>query len=141
MTSPIRRFLDTWHDAVAKRDVRLLESIIHDDCVLFSPVVWTPKTGKGFVMWILQGVIANVESFSYRSEWLDEANGAAALEFEGHIGGMGLVGVDLITLGADGRMIRLEVLIRPLNTLQIFAERMDAHVRRGLAALAEAAEG
>ena len=74
---------------------------------------------------ILQGVIDTVEGFTYRQQWIDGND--IILEFTGTVDGKGLVGIDKITLGDDGRMVRIEVLMRPLNTLIEFAGRMRDH--------------
>ena len=52
------------------------------------------------------------------------------LEFTGTVDGKGLVGIDKISLNDDGHMNRIEVLIRPMNTLMEFAARMREHALR-----------
>ena len=118
-------FLSNWHTAVKKRDASLMDSIIAEGCELHSPVVWKPTTDKAYLMHILQGVIDLVEGFDYRREWIDGHE--IMLEFSGTVAGKGLLGIDKITLNADGRMERLEVLIRPMNTYIEFATRMREH--------------
>ncbi|MEO2137453.1 MAG: nuclear transport factor 2 family protein, partial [bacterium] len=46
------------------------------------------------------------------------------LEFEGHVGDCALQGIDLITLGEDGLITRLDVMIRPENALVLLRERV-----------------
>lgn len=119
-------FLSAWHAAVAGRDAGALTSITADDCELHSPVLWKPKQGRAIVVHILGCVIATIDGFSYRREWID--GNEILLEFTGTVNGRSLVGFDKITLDADGRMARLEVLIRPLNTLIDFAQAMGPKV-------------
>ncbi|WP_421791557.1 nuclear transport factor 2 family protein [Hyphobacterium sp.] len=121
-------FLTKWHDAVLQRDASLMDEIIAEGCELHSPVVWKPTTDKAYLIHILQGVIDTIDGFAYREEWIKD-NGII-LEFTGTVDGKGLVGIDKITLGNDGRMTRLEVLIRPMNTYIEFATRMREHVAR-----------
>jgi len=118
-------FLKAWHTAVLSKDAALLSSIIAEDCELHSPVVWKPTSDKAYLIHILQGVINTIDDFAYREEWVNE-NGII-LEFTGNVAGKGLVGIDKITLGEDGRMTRIEVLIRPMNTYIEFATRMREH--------------
>ena len=118
-------FLSKWHEAVDRRDASLMDSIIAEGCELNSPVVWKPTADKAYLMHILQGVIDLVDGFAYRQEWIDGND--IILEFTGTVGGKGLVGIDKITLGPDGRMVRIEVLMRPLNSLIEFAGRMRDH--------------
>ena len=118
-------FLSKWHEAVDKRDASLMDSIVAEGCELHSPVVWKPTADKAYLMHILQGVINLIDGFSYRQQWVD--GDEIILEFTGTVDGKGLVGIDKITLDDDGRMTRIEVLIRPLNTLIEFAGRMRDH--------------
>lgn len=128
MTPQVKHFLENWHQAVRERDSERLSSIIAEGCELHSPVVWKPSADKHYLLHILMGVINTVEGFSYRQEWVDGND--IILEFTGTVDGMGLVGIDKITLNDAGHMERIEVLIRPLNTLIEFATRMREHALR-----------
>jgi hypothetical protein len=128
MTPQVTHFLKTWHQAVRDRDADLLASIIAEGCELHSPVVWKPSNDKHYLIHILMGVIATVDGFAYREEWVNDNE--IILEFTGTVGGKGLVGIDKITLNDAGHMARIEVLIRPLNTLIEFATRMREHALR-----------
>lgn len=128
MTPQVKHFLENWHQAVRERDSERLSAIIAEDCELHSPVVWKPSADKHYLLHILMGVINTVEGFSYRQEWVDGND--IILEFTGTVDGMGLVGIDKITLNDAGHMERIEVLIRPLNTLIEFATRMREHALR-----------
>ena len=118
-------FLQHWHKAVLSKDAALLSAIIAEGCELHSPVVWKPTSDKAYLIHILQGVIDTIDDFAYREEWV-KGNGII-LEFTGNIAGKDLVGIDKITLDEDGRMSRIEVLIRPMNTYIEFAQRMRDH--------------
>lgn len=121
-------FLSRWHEAVLARDAAALSAIIAERCELRSPVVWNPTRDKDYLIHILQGVIDTVDGFAYRNEVIDGQD--IILEFTGTVDGKGLVGIDKITLNERGEMVLIEVLIRPLNTLMAFAERMRAHALR-----------
>ncbi|WP_270375826.1 MULTISPECIES: hypothetical protein [Marinicauda] len=121
-------FLSRWHEAVLAKDATALSAIIAEGCELRSPVVWTPTQDKDYLIHILQGVIETVDGFAYRNEVIDGQD--LILEFTGTVDGKGLVGIDKITLNEQGEMVLIEVLIRPLNTLMAFAERMRAHALR-----------
>ncbi|WP_417481820.1 nuclear transport factor 2 family protein [Maricaulis sp.] len=128
MTPQMKHFLENWHTAVRNRDRDLLESIIAEGCELHSPVVWKPSADKHYLLHILMGVISIIEDFDYRKEWVD--GNMVILEFTGTVDGKGLLGIDRITIDDEGRMCRIEVLIRPLNTLIEFATRMREHALR-----------
>ncbi|WP_417492172.1 nuclear transport factor 2 family protein [Maricaulis sp.] len=128
MTPQVKHFLENWHTAVRNRDRDLLASIIAEGCELHSPVVWKPSADKHYLLHILMGVISIVEDFDYRKQWVD--GNMLILEFTGTVDGKGLLGIDRITVDDEGRMCRIEVLIRPLNTLIEFATRMREHALR-----------
>ena len=128
MTPQVRHFLDNWHRAVRERDAVRLSSIIAEGCELHSPVVWKPSADKHYLLHILMGVITVVEGFDYRQEWVNGND--LMLEFTGTVAGKGLVGIDKITLNDEGLMVRIEVLIRPMNTLMEFAGKMREHALR-----------
>ncbi len=119
------QFLTAWHAAVDARDMEGIRALMAPDCVLLSPVVWSPKADQEEILFLLKSVIETVEGFHYRAELVDGPE--LTLEFVGTVAGKGLVGIDRITLNDSGQMVRLEVLIRPLNTLIAFAEQMGAH--------------
>jgi hypothetical protein len=128
MTPQVKHFLDSWHRAVETRDEALLASIIAEGCELHSPVVWKPTADKHYLLHILMGVITTIDGFDYRQQWVD--GNEILLEFTGTVDGKGLVGIDKISLDDDGHMNRIEVLIRPMNTLIEFATRMREHALR-----------
>lgn len=128
MTPQVKHFLDSWHRAVETRDEALLASIIAEGCELHSPVVWKPTADKHYLLHILMGVITTIDGFDYRQQWVE--GNEILLEFTGTVDGKGLVGIDKISLDDDGQMNRIEVLIRPMNTLIEFATRMREHALR-----------
>ena len=128
MTPQVKHFFDQWHAAVRDRDAQKLSDIIAEGCELHSPVVWKPSADKRYLLHILYGVITLIDDFDYRQQWVD--GNEILLEFTGTVDGKNLVGIDKITLNDEGKMIRIEVLIRPLNTLIEFATRMREHALR-----------
>ena len=125
MTPQVTEFLAAWHKAVKHRDRELLSSIIAEGCELRSPVVWKPTADKDYLLHILMGVITVVEGFEYRDEWVKENE--IILEFTGTVDGKGLSAIDRITLDENGKMVCIEVMMRPLNTMIEFATRMREH--------------
>ena len=117
-----RRFLETWHVMVRDRRLDLLDDLIADDTKILSPIFYSAKPGKPLMIAVLSTVITIFEDFRYASEWVKD--GEVILEFEAHIGDKHLKGIDRITLDEAGRIAELEVLIRPLNALMVFAGEM-----------------
>lgn len=119
--------LAKWHKAVHHKDYALLKELLADDIALSSPVFWRAKEGKGAVLTVLSTVINVFEDFQYHREWIDGSSWA--LEFSATVNGKDLKGIDLIELNDEGKLKRLEVLIRPLNALQTFGLEMDSRLR------------
>ena len=71
-------------------------------------------------------IVETIEDFTYHREWCD--GGELALEFTGHVGDIDLQGIDLITLDAENRIVKLDVLMRPMNAVarlqQVVAPQM-----------------
>lgn len=137
--SPAAAFLDHWHAAIEAREVERLRALMAPECALLSPVVWTPKTDPDEIIFLLGCVIEVIEGFAYRHETVDGLE--LSLEFVGAVDGKSLVGIDRISLDADGRMTRIEVLIRPLNGLMLFADAMTRRWEAWAAARGRSAAG
>lgn len=64
------------------------------------------------------------EAFEYHRE-LASADGLnAALEFSARVGGKQVKGIDLIRFDVDGRIVDVEVMVRPASGLQALGEQM-----------------
>lgn len=126
MTTDTR--LALWHDIVASKDTARLGNLLADEILFYSPVLWKPKQGKMAAFIILSAVIELFEDFVYHREWLmgDEW----ALEFSTRVGEKQIKGVDLITFDGSGKIVRFEVLIRPLNGLQALGMAMGERLAR-----------
>ncbi len=114
--------LELWHSFIERPDPSILDKILADVINFHSPFVWKPKEGKPAAAHILMTVSGVFEDFKYVREIIGEADWC--LEFEAKIGDLTLRGVDLIRLGADGRIVDFEVMIRPANSLQALGMEM-----------------
>ena len=126
MTTDTR--LALWHDIVASKDTSRLGNLLADDILFYSPVFWQPKQGKMAASVILSTAIEVFEDFVYRREWL--MGNEWALEFSARIGDKQLKGVDLVTFDESGKIVRFEVLIRPLNGLQALGMEMGQRLAK-----------
>ncbi|TSE04248.1 nuclear transport factor 2 family protein [Aquimarina algiphila] len=116
--------LSQWHQFVRNRDFAALESLIADDAVLHSPVVWTPQKGKKIVcMYLIAAgnIIAN-DHFQYVREITNGLH--SILEFTTVIDGVIVEGVDMLTFDKDGKLADIKVMIRPLKAIQIVHQKM-----------------
>lgn len=111
-----------WHEFVAAQNSAILDEILAENVLFHSPFVWKPKEGKQITKAILIAASQTFQNFRYIRE-IGEGNDFM-LEFEATVGELTLRGVDLIALGADGKIVDFEVMIRPANALQILGMEM-----------------
>jgi hypothetical protein len=116
--------LDRWYDYVKSRDREVLWDAIHPDAVFESPVVHTPQRGRDITFKYLSGAVKVLggPSFAFVGEWRSERG--AVVEFEGEIDGIRINGVDMITVGDDGRITHFKVMVRPLKALNLLHRLM-----------------
>ena len=122
MNEHFKNTLSKWHAFVETQNAGILDEILAGDVIFHSPFVWKPKDGKAAALQILTTVATVFENFRYVREIIGEKDWA--LEFEARIGELALRGVDLIKLDDAGRIIDLEVMIRPANALQALGMEM-----------------
>lgn len=119
-------FLEQWHRIISERDLAMLPGLLSDDVVFHSPVVHTPQAGKRIVSLYLTAafhVLLN-DTFRYVREIAGEAE--AMLEFKVEIDGIEVNGVDIISLGPDGRISEMKVMVRPLKAINLVHAKMAA---------------
>jgi len=112
-------FLDKWHRIVRERDKAGAREILAEGIEMGAPPHWRKLEGREWVGKLLGVIMDTIEDFTYHREWVN--GNELALEFTGRVGRHGLQGVDLISLDDEGRIKRLDVMIRPLNTLSELA--------------------
>ena len=115
-----------WHDIVRTRDAGLLDALLADHVVFYSPVVHTPQVGKAITAMYLTAamLVFGNESFRYVREIIGESD--AVLEFKTEIDGITINGVDMIRWNAEGRITEFKVMVRPLKAINLIHERMAA---------------
>ena len=116
--------LEKWHNIVRTRDAGLLDALLADDVVFYSPVVHTPQVGKAITAMYLTAAmhVFGNESFRYIREVVGESD--AVLEFETEIDGITINGVDMIRWNAAGRITEFKVMVRPLKAINLIHELM-----------------
>lgn len=128
MSDMASSFLRSWHDGLAREDFNALPGLFAGDCQFHSPVMFKPKYGGPLCAGIVEAFYRSVENFEYRKEWIDAEAREIILEFTATIDGKSLSGIDRISLNDDGKAVRFEVMIRPLNALIEVATRMAPKV-------------
>ena len=113
-----------WHEVIDADDLNALDSIVADDAVFSSPVVFTPMEGKEITMMYLHaaGQSFNMQKFKYTREIHDGMN--SVLEFETYIDDISVNGVDMIEWNKEGKIANFKVMIRPFKAVQKVQEKM-----------------
>ena len=118
-----------WHRYMSGELPGGLDELLADDVVFYSPVVFTPQRGKQITTRYLEaagvalpGDPSGEGAFRYTKQVL--AGDVAVLEFETTVDGKYVDGVDIIRCDDSGRIVEFRVMIRPLQAIQVVAERM-----------------
>ena len=116
--------INKWHEVVDADDLNALDSIIADDAVFSSPVVFTPMEGKEITMMYLHaaGQSFNMQKFKYTKEIHDGMN--SVLEFETYIDDISVNGIDMIEWNKEGKISNFKVMIGPFKAVQKVQEKM-----------------
>ena len=115
-----------WHEVVSTKNYQLLEEILDDNVIFYSPVVFTPQKGKEITKIYLSAAAEVFEgnSFSYVRKLIKDNE--AALEFELELDEIKVNGVDLITWNHEKRITEFKVFIRPLQAVNALHQKMGA---------------
>lgn len=127
--------VERWHRYMAApmpEAPALLDDLLHDDAVMYSPVVFTPQRGKAIVAKYLiaaKTTFAGVglesdagPAFRYVKHVV--SGDIAVLEFETEMGGKYVNGVDIIRADDSGRIVEFRVMVRPLQALHTVHQLM-----------------
>ena len=120
----VRASLETWHAIVAHRDLSKLADIVHRDAVFRSPMAHAPYQSAPALALVLGTVVQVFEGFTYHRQLVTEDGLSVVLEFSAHIGDRQLKGIDLIRFDEHGKIVELEVMVRPMSGLQALGAEM-----------------
>lgn len=129
--------LKNWHLHLKGEFPGGLDALLDDDCIFYSPIVFTPQKGKDLTKLYL-GAAGNTFSegnkdkavgekdteFSYVKEVVSDNN--IVLEFESKIDGKYINGVDIMTFNDEGKITEFKVMIRPLQAVNLMHAKMKA---------------
>ena len=132
----IEEYIKQWHDFTHGNFPGGLDTLLADDIIFYSPVVFTPQEGKELAKLYLMAAgntfggddakkNGDIEdsSFRYTKEVL--SGNQAILEFETKIEGKYVNGVDIISFNEDGKISEFKVMIRPLQAVNIIHMQMQ----------------
>ena len=141
----IEQAMEQWHRFLRGDDPDALDTLLHDDCVFYSPIVFTPQRGKALTKLYLQAAgqalpgetgtsapeapeapDASDPAGKFRYTKKVVADDTAVLEFETTVEGKYMNGVDIIRVDADGKIVEFRVMIRPLQAVEAVHRQMAA---------------
>jgi hypothetical protein len=114
---------DGFRAAAEAKDFSAIDELFAEDVTFRSPVVFKPYEGREAVAMLLGAVSQVFEDFRYTDQV--ETGDAAALAFTARIGDRELDGIDFLHFGDDGRIVRMEVFVRPMSGVHALAEAMQ----------------
>ncbi len=140
---PIDGCIARWHQHVHGTLPGGLDSLLHEECVFLSPIVFTPQRGREITKLYLRAAgstlaaadpaadpsgggasIEDSSTFRYTKEIRQGHH--AMLEFETEVDGKYANGVDIITCDDDGMIVEFKVMMRPLQAINAVHARMKA---------------
>ena len=118
--------LKNWHTFLDTKNPKILDELLSDEVIFYSPIVWTPQEGKQitklYLMAALEVFGGENSNFRYVKQVID--NKHFILEFVTLIDGVTVNGVDMIELNDDGKIISFKVMVRPLKAINKVHEKM-----------------
>ena len=146
----IEDVVDRWHRFLRGDLPGGLDSLLDDDVVFYSPIVYTPQRGKAVTTLYLRAAaqalpgdppsdgdgaarsgdapLGDSTGFRYTKKVL--AGDTAVLEFETSIEGRYVNGVDIIRCNDAGRIVEFRVMIRPLQAVNLVHRQMGETLER-----------
>jgi hypothetical protein len=134
----IEEAVTKWHQHLRGELPGGLDELLHEDCVFFSPVVFTPQKGRAITKLYLNAASqalpgekgdpkkpgSGAGSFRYTKKIL--MGNQAALEFETMVDGKSVNGIDIITCDDAGKITEFRVMIRPLQAVNAVHRQMQS---------------
>ncbi|MCS5635065.1 MAG: nuclear transport factor 2 family protein [Myxococcota bacterium] len=142
----IEQFIEKWHKYLKGQLPEGLDSLLAEDVIFYSPVVYTPQKGREITKLYLAAAASSFggdendgdgsrdltpsdpDAFRYTKEIL--AGNQAVLEFESRVGGKYVNGVDILECNDEGKLIEFRVMIRPLQAVNMMHEQMGAILKK-----------
>tara|TARA_B110000091_G_scaffold51483_1_gene56651 strand:- start:2947 stop:3417 length:471 start_codon:yes stop_codon:yes gene_type:complete len=146
----IEENMKKWHLHLKGQLPGGLDELIDEDCVFYSPVVFTAQKGKALTKMYLnaaavrinddkgkdkdkdsakndsepQATLANMPKSKFRYSKEIMSGNQAVLEFESEVDGKYVNGVDILTWNDAGKIVEFKVMIRPLQAVNAMHQQM-----------------
>ena len=135
--------IEKWYEVIKSDNPNKYDEILAEDCVFYSPVVYTPQRGREITKMYLMaagGVFGGEDSpkeildkkspskFRYIKEVIGK--NSAVLEFESEIDGIYVNGIDLISWNKENKITEFKVIVRPLQAVNKLHEQMQTMLEK-----------
>ena len=130
----IHEVVERWHRHLRGELEGGLDTLLDDDVVFYSPIVYTPQVGKAITTLYLSAAGQTLpgdknasssdpsKKFRYTKQVL--SGDTAVLEFETTVEGKYVNGVDIIRCNESGKIVEFRVMIRPLQAINLVHRQM-----------------
>jgi len=119
-------FLKNWHKFLETKNPNILDELLANEVIFYSPIVWVPQEGKQITKLYLMAAMevfgGENSNFTYVKQVVD--NNQFILEFNTIIDGVTVNGVDMIEVNKEGKIISFKVMVRPLKAINKVHEKM-----------------
>lgn len=115
---------ERWEHIAESGEFDLLDDLLADDVVFYSPIVHTPQVGRAITKAYLIAAVKVLKSPQslFVNRWFGEQS--AVLELETEIDGLTVNVVDIIGWNSEGRINRFKVMVRPLKAINALHRAM-----------------
>ena len=120
--------MHSFRSAVEAQDIEAAITLLAEDVVFRSPVVFKPYHGREAVAPLLRAVSRVFEDFRYEREIGAEGASDHALIFSARVGDRKLDGCDFVHTNEHGLIDDMCVMVRPLSGALALAEAMKAEL-------------
>jgi hypothetical protein len=119
-----------WLDIIERGKIDVLDDLLAEDAVFYSPAVFTPQEGRTKVAAYLRAAERMFcdANFRYVAQWFDDHS--AVLEFSANLEGVHIEGVDIIHWNDEDKITSFKVMVRPLKAIQVVIPRMGELLAR-----------
>jgi len=148
----IEHVVSQWHRHLRGELPGGLDTLLDEDVVFYSPIVYTPQRGKAITTRYLEAAAQTLpgdptagagsdrgpvdgdapggvpSGFRYTKQVV--GGDTAVLEFETSVEGKYVNGVDIIRCNDEGRIVEFRVMIRPLQAVDLVHRQMARTLER-----------
>lgn len=118
--------LKNWPQFIETKNPKILDDLLANEVIFYSPIVWGPQVGKPITKLYLIAALevfgGENSDFTYGKQVIDKNN--FFLEFTTMIDGITVNGIDMIEVNDEGKIISFKVMIRPLKAINKVHEKM-----------------